>query len=148
MTGNRRLVIVCLVVAGVSFANWLAFAAFEMSIGGSAAGTIPSRDRFFVTSHGVETPVDRTTWVLSLFYTTATMIVSAVGFPCCGFLVLRHVWLKQVEPQQDARKKGKMGAAFRLFLKVAVALCILWATGMLYAVIRDFVVSLRAYSAL
>jgi hypothetical protein len=82
--GNRPLGWVCLIVAVLTFANWFTCAGISSHLGGDALGTVPHKGRFVVTSHGSETPVDERTWVKSLYYTTATMIVSPVGFACFG----------------------------------------------------------------
>jgi fucose permease len=146
LSGSRTFVITCYVVAAFTFSNWFAHFAISMSIGGSATGTVPAAGQFFVTSHGHHTAVDERTWLISLFYTTATMLEAAIGFPAFMFLGLRKQF-------QDARRKGgeigrRNAAIGLLVLKIGVPFFLLWSAGWFYAIIRDFLISWNAYCRL
>jgi hypothetical protein len=60
----------------ITFVNWFVFAGISMYLGGEAVGILPSTDGFMVTSHGHRTVVSEPVWVFSLFYSTATLLLS------------------------------------------------------------------------
>ena len=149
MVAMRRLAAVCAIVSGIAFVNWFVFFAYSVSMGGDAPGTVPSAGRFVVTSHGRETPVAERTWLISLFYTTASLLFSGLlSFPCFGFLVFRAIWRKQVEGEQDERKKQSLRAVFPVFLAVFGSFYLVWAALWSGVCTWDFLRSLRAYLSL
>ena len=63
-------------LALLAFVNWFVFFAVSMYLGGDALDTLPSRDGFAVTSHGHHKPVSESVWLFSLFYSSATLLLS------------------------------------------------------------------------
>ena len=67
----------------LAFLNGFLFFAACMWIGGDAVGVLPSKDGFIVTSHGHHRPVTEPVWTFSLFYSSATLLLT----PAIMFLV-------------------------------------------------------------
>lgn len=60
----------------IVFLNWFVFAGISIYLGGDTHGILPSRDGFMLTNHGNRTAVSEPVWVFSLFYSTATLLLS------------------------------------------------------------------------
>ena len=63
-------------LALIAFINWFVFFAVSIYLGGDATGTLPSQDGFILTSHGRHTAVSESTWVFSLYYSSATLLLT------------------------------------------------------------------------
>jgi len=60
----------------ITFLNWFLFVGISLHLGGDAVGVLPSADGFMVKSHGHHTAVSESAWVFSLYYSTATLLLS------------------------------------------------------------------------
>ena len=60
----------------LSVLNWFVSAGISIHLGGDAVGILPSRDGFVVKSHGHHTAVSESAWVFSLYYSTATLLLT------------------------------------------------------------------------
>lgn len=63
-------------LALLAFVNWFVFFGVTMYLGGEALDTLPSKDGFVVTSHGHHKAVSESVWLFSLFYSSATLLIS------------------------------------------------------------------------
>lgn len=63
-------------LALLSLVNWFVYFGVSMYWGGDAAGVLPSRDGFVVKSHGHHAAVAESVWVFSLYYSTATLLLT------------------------------------------------------------------------
>ena len=63
-------------LALLSLVNWFVFFGVSLYSGGDAVGVLPSRDGFVVTSHGHHTAVSESAWAFSLYYSTATRLLT------------------------------------------------------------------------
>jgi len=146
LSGNRAFVITCNVVAIITFINWFVHFGVGLYIGGDASCTVPTARHFVVTDHGHLTPVGERTWLISLFYTTFTMLEFPFGAAAFIFLGL---W----EQFQDARRKGgetgrRNAAIGLLVLRIGVPFFLLWSALLYSAIIRAFLISWNAYCRL
>ncbi len=75
-------------LASIAFINWFVFAGISIHLGGDAIGTLPSQDGFILTSHGRHTAVSESTWGFSLYYSTATLLLT----PAIIALAIGRFW--------------------------------------------------------
>ena len=102
----------------LAFLNGFLFFAACMWIGGDAVGVLPSKDGFIVTSHGHHRPVTEPVWTFSLFYSSATLLLT----PAIMFLVA-------------TRFVGSEWRSFNPLKKWAVCgFCLFWAVGWYWGV--------------
>jgi hypothetical protein len=62
-------------ILALSILNFVVFALVSGYLGGDALGTIPVRGNFFLEAHGKQTIVSEATWVFSLFYSWASLVL-------------------------------------------------------------------------
>lgn len=112
-------------LAVIAFINWFVFIGISICLGGNAIGSLPSQDGFILTSHGHHTTVSESTWVFSLYYSTATLL----GFPTIFLLLGGKQFLRRP-------RKGKW------YLKLfAAAFLVLWCAGWFGSIGHDFLKS-------
>jgi hypothetical protein len=104
----------------LSWFNWFVYMAFNLYWGGDAAGTLPSRDGFILTSHGHHTTVSETVWVISLFYGAATLLGTPAIWISFG---VRYLWEHRKEDIWRKRGAWYKKAGIGLFITLW---CIGW----------------------
>jgi hypothetical protein len=106
----------------IAFVNWFVFFGISMYLGGDALGILPSKDGFVVTSHGRHTAVSESAWVFSLFYSSATLLLS----PLIGFLFVAL---------QTRRRLRTTRWPLKLF---AGLFCLVWTVGWYWSIGSSF----------
>jgi hypothetical protein len=112
------------ILAVIAFINWFVFMGVSIYLGGDPIGILPSQDGFILKSHGHHTVVSEPTWVFSLYYSAATLLLS----PAIVFLLIaKQFWLHR----RELRTQGKLSKWYvNLFVCVfLVAWCIGWFGG-------------------
>jgi hypothetical protein len=101
----------------IAFVNWFVFFGISMYLGGNATGVLPSQEGYVLKSHGNRRTVSESTWVFSLFYSTASLL----GTPA---IILPIVLWKLNMQKQNAKPQVKLLVG--LFVSLWV---VLWFSG-------------------
>jgi len=102
----------------IAVVNWFVCFGISLYWGGDATSVLPSQEGFGLKSHGNRRAVSESTWVFSLFYSTATLLgTPAIILP----IVLWHL----NKQKQNAKPQVKLLVG--LFVSLWV---ILWCAGL------------------
>ncbi len=117
----------------IACVNWFIFFAVVFTIGGVALDTQPANGRFYVVSHGVQQKdVSEATWVFSLFYSYASLILLPVGI-CCGVAYLHRIKYKDLKKEESVIPKSG-----RVYLYIAIGLfTVIWVYSLTGGLIRS-----------
>ena len=141
---SRRLGRVCLVLAIITFVNWFVHFGHCESIGGWAVGTKPAEGRFYVNYRARSTDVDERTWLISLYYSTATLVTAPIGFGCFAFLIVRKLAIAYTEKGFRPSLWAVRQVALFAFIGFFILFSVVW----MVAIMAGFITSLRAYLSL